>query len=1197
MCRFYVGTSTSISPLGVHRIKLNSGRPWCMLNGSEHNQVYNLDTPIQEGSSSCISKFDWIVEIINDNPLLVHLLESYLKKPRTQAHKINNTCHCNCCRSDSIIPPHQNNSTNTTMPTQNRKNKDGGKKSSPLFASTISSQGKAKTSKGSKFQPMDVKISNNVRHGATSTRASKSRTHEPKRTKDEEGATATAGTKTAPPASPVNKPGSSQKKRVQPNQTPEKSPAKASSINVKDNATKDKNAADNDAIKNLFGSVVDGEGEWKKPSKTVKQPVAEKDKSKREDKRDTGGVDEEEKETGIRMSKEFMAKWGINAGDEDSVSSGSMSEGEKERVKYFYFTKAEVDEKRRDPAWREKAGGAFVYLGETGPDKPVSTWESMRWANRVDWKNTAFMEQCAKEVAERLRMQGVDISDEDLTNKFGPPSQEEQDRAAYEEEQERLRGFSAGYQSPSEDEGSVNKSAPPEPPRKPTTNEARGNVEVEDVSMGESEDEGEGPNMNKPSRVSFGKDDFKPSSTSTANPSSKQTPPSSLRGSSNNSQTTSPPTVTGNSFSYDWIAQEKEEGAEYDTTSLSGGFASISVRPKKDEGGKKAIARSIHECLLLSDKCSVGLEFHPFNEKTASNFQVWDKAEDAPLGWLALSNHVFVQQLWTLEDRKKDDGDDDKSNKNNKNNNKNNKKNNNKQGKNNNKRWDIYFLVRIKFPPGTNFERRLQDLSIELSEKGIKLYSKRVQLPDTITPAGFVGCSIKLCEGGVESEISHALKAIEQRRVKNGELTYFWHDEPLPMYSAYLKGIKEEALSDEVKKANKLTGIYSDLQDSWKKSYVIECAPEDWVRLGSLVDELEDTLELQRILGPKAKVVQLKQGNKRSSEDAIIKRQKLTRMQVQYNAFTRTLNVPQISSLNMNVETVLREDWEPPEDSPENIPERTKFTNIRNELLAIRCRETGKQIIHAAVPIRIGSEAGETQLVTLCNGPEFDMACKLKREPAMWLWHWCYDYRGYDESTLDKLFKGFQLDAALLVKHSQFDRDTFTVKSNFNNTQDDEEYFAEMDREFPLVFEEEEEEDDDDGVVDIAEEARQTLLKSLNIENLEDIQSFKSGPSRREGYDEEKTEGNSTIHSQNPVRNATTNKSAALENARIRMQLFEAKQAKEKMEMEKSEIAKRNKQLESLLAQQQGSPHLSGSLAPDKPLPNKEGGTGGAGQG
>ena len=78
---------------------------------------------------------------------------------------------------------------------------------------------------------------------------------------------------------------------------------------------------------------------------------------------------------------------------------------------------------------------------------------------------------------------------------------------------------------------------------------------------------------------------------------------------------------------------------------------------------------------------------------------------------------------------------------------------------------------------------------------------------------------------------------------------------------------------------------------------------------------------------------------------------------------------------------------------------------------------------------------------------------------------------------------------------------------------------------------------------------------------------------------------------------SSTNKSAALENARIRMQLFELNQEKEKMEMEKSEIAKRNKQLESLLAQQQGSPHLSGSLAPDKPLPDNEGGPSGAGQG
>ena len=199
MCRFYVGTSTSISPLGVHRIKLNSGRPRCMLNGSEYNQVYNLDTPIQEGSSSCISKFDWIVEIINDNPLLVHLLESYLKKPRTQAHKNNNTCYCNCCRSDSIIPPHHNNSTNATMPSLSRKNKNGGKQSSPLFASTISSQGKAKTSKGSKFEPMDIKISNNDRRGAINTHSSKSRTHQTKRTKDEEGDMAAGSAKAAPP--------------------------------------------------------------------------------------------------------------------------------------------------------------------------------------------------------------------------------------------------------------------------------------------------------------------------------------------------------------------------------------------------------------------------------------------------------------------------------------------------------------------------------------------------------------------------------------------------------------------------------------------------------------------------------------------------------------------------------------------------------------------------------------------------------------------------------------------------------------------------------------------------------------------------------------------------------------------------------------------------------------------------------------
>ena len=97
------------------------------------------------------------------------------------------------------------------------------------------------------------------------------------------------------------------------------------------------NAIDDDAVKNLFSSVVGGEEEWKKPSQTAKQSVADKDKSKGGNKRDTDDVDEEEKEMSFRVSKEFMAKWGINPGDENSVSSGSMSEGEKERMQYFLF--------------------------------------------------------------------------------------------------------------------------------------------------------------------------------------------------------------------------------------------------------------------------------------------------------------------------------------------------------------------------------------------------------------------------------------------------------------------------------------------------------------------------------------------------------------------------------------------------------------------------------------------------------------------------------------------------------------------------------------------------------------------------------------------------------------------------------------------------------------------------------------------
>ena len=517
MCRFYVGTSTKISLLGVHRTKLNDDHPWRMTHGIEYNSVYDLGPTFQEGCPSIIEKFDLILDLLKNNHTLVHLLSSYLQKDSQHHTKLGNKLSSSGYRSILDNPHQLNNPTNATMPTRKQAAEaNKAKHSSSLFGGTISSQNKAKNNKAydDAFPPMNVTISNNKARRTS------------KRGKDNKGVAVDNDKTSAPPASPVNKQGSTQKKRVQPRQTPEKSPLKDPLTNA--GSLKDNKAEDNgeeDLVKNLFGMSNDKVEEvsardTKGQSKATKNKKDKKNNNKnnknnkdkkKEDKEDveedveeeevidlvdeTEDPMEEEKATEesdeLRLDKAFFEKLGATSDEEIACYDN------------FFFAPTEVKAKEDDPDWIKGEGGTFRLSLES--EQNVKEGVINRWANRIDWTDSSFIKNKPKEVASRLRAQGFNISDEDLLESFGIS--------------DKGKHNSDGYNSPSEGDESVGTSLP-QPPSKQTTGERRQKVQEEEDNLEDDEVE---RTTTKPSRVSFGSGDIEPPATSSTSASTNTT--------------------------------------------------------------------------------------------------------------------------------------------------------------------------------------------------------------------------------------------------------------------------------------------------------------------------------------------------------------------------------------------------------------------------------------------------------------------------------------------------------------------------------------------------------------------------------------------------------------------------------------------------------------------------------------------------
>ena len=119
----------------------------------------------------------------------------------------------------------------------------------------------------------------------------------------------------------------------------------------------------------------------------------------------------------------------------------------------------------------------------------------------------------------------------------------------------------------------------------------------------------------------------------------------------------------------------------------------------------------------------------------------------------------------------------------------------------------------------------IQHLLIDLQEIGIKLQCNSLQVPHSITPAGVVGFSLKLCQNRLSEDLKHHIKLAEQALAKSGKLPYSMFDAPLHVFQVYSKRFKHHQMKPSVFDQYRITNILPTLPEQIHKHAALELPP------------------------------------------------------------------------------------------------------------------------------------------------------------------------------------------------------------------------------------------------------------------------------------------------------------------------------------------------------------------------------------
>ena len=200
-----------------------------------------------------------------------------------------------------------------------------------------------------------------------------------------------------------------------------------------------------------------------------------------------------------------------------------------------------------------------------------------------------------------------------------------------------------------------------------------------------------------------------------------------------------------------------------------------------------------------------------------------------------------------------------------------------------------------------------------------------------------------------------------------------------------------------------------------------------------LIQAVEQSKILQKLLGVKAHFVSIPMGNVGEASRIVFHRKAEAHMA--YQANTASLELGELRFLHRRVKVVMQPIVD--ENGNEHTPQPPfKYTSLFRELMRLTTSD-GRQLIDSIVPIRSGPNSGMVLVVFRQHAESEAIVCAIARSPTAWIGHVCSSVLGYSiEGCVDPLLRSCDEESRLVWKNTKWDADTWTVVTPFATISD-----------------------------------------------------------------------------------------------------------------------------------------------------------------
>ena len=502
-----------------------------------------------------------------------------------------------------------------------------------------------------------------------------------------------------------------------------------------------------------------------------------------------------------------------------------------------------------------------------------------------------------------------------------------------------------------------------------------------------------------------------------------------------------------------------------------------------------------------------------------------------------------------------------------------------------------------------NIDDILVGLNIDLkSSVGVFASLKGVQCWKSMPKYMLTCVNSNLCPVGICSILERSLLREQRKLCQKGKLPAIEYiDRPLPSMKVYLKAMREIRGLPEDKREDYSLDPYPL---STRQVYHIKAGLDAWEHLDKLLKEYVASGRINNDFGPAAYLLQIpQQDEKRRSKlglDPLRNYHEGARIACGYNIRTTVLDCKHVQSWFHPVKVAMTEVDELDENgnpTGNKVTPRCPYerTWIAKEMMNLTIN--GHQVFHTFVPNQTGFELGVTRCVIMSdpNNPytpaikQFAKNCVANLH--CFLYHHLSKTMGFHESTVNRLVNCCWLNSAAVADQSDWDPVLQKATPIFR---DRSEVMRQRNRQYD--FKKRTDRKGDDGAsnspVEMSDAVRLELTRKLRCNPDKTMQ------------DAMEADGRASVLTGMPGRSVCTDATEAntLNDERNKQDLAiklalekrdKANAEKQRKDMEKERDALRAEvERLRLMAQQQGTPHLSGSGTPPPSQPDDRGGGG-----